>query len=179
MKEWIAAGYPGTKLGITEWSFGADRDMSGALADADALGIFGREDVYLANYWGYPAKNSPAYLAFKIYRNADDRQHGFGDSACRATSANPNQVSCFAATDSQTGDLTLMLINKMHKATIKTPITLKNRDFVSSATRQWVLSAQHPGSIVSSEGPSLESMGMSLSLPPSSITLIRLNTQHH
>ena len=177
LKEWIAAGYPGTKLGITEWSFGADKDMSGGLAYADALGIFGREDIYLANFWGYPAKNSLGYLAFKIYRNADDQGHGFGDTACRAVSANPDQVSCFAATDTQTGALTLMLINKMHKAIVKTPITLKNKDFATGATDRWVVSAQHPGSIVFQVGPSLHSTGMSLSLPPSSITLIRLRTK--
>ncbi|MCW3053859.1 MAG: hypothetical protein JWN14_3029, partial [Chthonomonadales bacterium] len=179
LKEWIAAGYPGTKLGITEWNFGGENDMNGALAIADVLGIFGREDVYLANHWASPTLNSPAYYAFRLYRNADDHGHGFGDTACRAVSANSDQVSCFAATDAQTGDLTLMLINKMHKATVKTPITFKTGDFVSSATKQWVLSAQHPRSVLSSEGASLQSTGMSLSLPPSSITLIRLNAQHH
>src|SRR4029450_12926784 len=54
LKEWIAAGYPGTKIGISEWNFGVDSDINGALAIADALGIYGREEVYMANYWAYP-----------------------------------------------------------------------------------------------------------------------------
>ncbi|HVA91819.1 MAG TPA: glycoside hydrolase family 44 protein, partial [Chloroflexota bacterium] len=82
LKQWIAEGYPGTKIGITEWNFGADKDINGALSIADALGIFGRENIYLANYWAYPPKGSPGYLAFKLYRNVDGR--GFGDSSCQA-----------------------------------------------------------------------------------------------
>ena len=179
LKEWIAEGYPDTKIGITEWNFGADKDMNGALAIADVLGIFGREDVYLANYWAYPPKNSPGYLAFRLYRNADSLGHGFGDLACRAVSANPDQTACYAATDSSTGDLTLMLINKMHKATVTAPITFKSKQFAGGATKQWLVSAQHPGAIVAREGTPLRDTGMTLSLPPDSITLIRLTAQHH
>jgi len=178
LKEWIAESYPDTKIGITEWSFGADKDMNGALAIADVLGIFGREDVYLANYWAYPKQNSPGYLAFRLYRNADSQGHGFGDLACRAVSANPDQVACYAATDTSTGDLTLMLINKMRKATVTAPITFKNKKYSGGAAKQWLLSAQHPSSIVSLEGPPLQDTGTTLSLPPNSITLIRLTAQH-
>lgn len=179
LKEWIAAGYPGTKLGITEWNFGADKDMNGAIAIADVLGIFGREDVYLANYWAWPQKNSPGYLAFRLFRNADDQGHGFGDIACRAASANTDQTACYAATDKQTGDLTLILINKMHKATVKAPVTFKNGDFAGSSLKRWVLSAQHPGALAYDTGPPLRDTGMTLSLPPSSITLIRLSATKH
>ena len=41
LKEWVASGYPGTRLGITEWNFGADFHINGGLAIADVLGIFG------------------------------------------------------------------------------------------------------------------------------------------
>ena len=118
LKTWIAAGYPGTRIGLTEWSFGGEKDISGGLAAADALGVFGRENIFLANYWAYPPKNSPAYLVFKLYRNADGQGGGFGDVACAAASADPDKLSCYAATDSRTGDLTLILINKTAKATI-------------------------------------------------------------
>ena len=45
--------------------------------------------------------------------------------ACAAVSADPGRLSCYAATDSRTGDLTLMLINKMPKATITAPLALR------------------------------------------------------
>ena len=47
----------------SEWNWGADKTMNGALALADVLGILGREDVYLANYWRYPEPQSPGFFA--------------------------------------------------------------------------------------------------------------------
>lgn len=176
LKEWIAAGYPGTKLGVTEWNFGADQDMNGALAIADVLGIYGREDVYLANYWAYPLKGSPGYFAFRLYRNADDHGHGFGDLSCRAVTANPERVSCFAATDTQTNDLTLLLINKMPGATVTAPITFKSRK-AASATKLWILSAADPKAILTHAGPSIHNNTMTLSLAPSSIVLLRIGAR--
>ena len=178
LKEWIASGYPGTKIGITEWNFGADKDMNGALAIADVLGIYGREDVCLANYWAYPPKDSPGYLAFRLYRNVDGLGHGFGDLSCRAVSASPDQVSCFAALDTLTGDLTLILINKMHKATVTTPITFKGRQVVDRTAKMWRLSA-HDAALVPQSGPPIQSAAMTIILPASSITFIRISSGQH
>ena len=51
MKEKIAAHYPGTRLAITEYNYGGGDHVSGGVAQADALGIFGREDVFAAALW--------------------------------------------------------------------------------------------------------------------------------
>lgn len=111
MHKLIAQNYPGTKLGITEWNWGADRTMNGALALAEVLGIMGREDVYLANYWRYPEPNSPGFYAFKLFTNYDDQGGHFGNVSLAATSSQPGWVSAFAA-QSDGGRLTLLLINK-------------------------------------------------------------------
>jgi hypothetical protein len=179
LQEWIAAGYPGTKIGITEWNFGADQDINGALTIADVLGIYGREDVYLANYWAYPAINSPGYLAFRLYRNADGNEHGFGDLACRSKSTDANKVSCYTAIDTKTGDLTLMLINKMRRATVTTPITIKGKEVEGSLLKTWSLSAAHPTTVIPQTGPSVHASAATLTLPPSSITLVRFSTGPH
>jgi hypothetical protein len=176
LKEWIAAGYPGTKIGITEWNFGADTDINGALAIADVLGIYGREGVYLANYWAHPPHGSPGYLAFKLYRNADGRGRGFGDISCRAMSADPDRVSCFAATDTPSGELTLVLVNKMRKATVTAPITVKGAQRAGGVVKTWRLSADNPNVIVASAGPRVQGGMVTLLLPPYSATLVRLAT---
>lgn len=170
LNEWIAAGYPGTRLGITEWNFGADSHINGGLAIADVLGIYGRENVYLANYWAYPNKNSPGYLAFKLYRNADGRGNGFGDIACAATSADQDRLSCYAATDSRTGELTLMLINKMPKATITAPLVIHGA-LPAGTVKMWRCDADNPKEITAFPPVSLPS---ALTLPPQSMTLLRL-----
>jgi len=178
LKNWIAAGYPGTRIGLTEWSFGADKDISGGIATADALGIFGRENIYLANYWAYPTKNAPAYLAFKLFRNPDGHGNGFGDVACMATSADPNKLACYAATDSRTGDLTLMLVNKMPKATVTVPLTFSGAA-VSGPVKIWRLAADNPGENAEAKIAAFppSPLQKSLTLPPQSVTLVRVGVR--
>ena len=170
LKNWISLGYPGTRIGITEWSFGADQDISGGLATADALGIFGRENIYLANYWAYPTKNDPAYLAFKLYRNADGQGNGFGDVSCAASTVDQNKLTCYAATDSRTGDLTLILVNKMSKATLTAPLSL-HEAAPSGPVKIWRVSADNPKEIAAFPPSPLKA---ALTLPPQSMTLVRV-----
>jgi len=42
MRDWVNVNYPGTRLAITEYNWGALDHINGALAQADVLGIFGR-----------------------------------------------------------------------------------------------------------------------------------------
>ena len=116
LEERIAARDPGTKLGMTEYNFGAGEHISGGLAQADALGVFGREGLYLATYWGDGAGNGalPPFIkgAFKLYRNYDGKKGTFGDTAV-AAKADLAKASIYAATDSKRpGVLTVLVINK-------------------------------------------------------------------
>ena len=54
MRAWVANDYPGTKLAITEYNWGGQEHINGALAQADILGIFGREGLDLGTLWGPP-----------------------------------------------------------------------------------------------------------------------------
>ncbi len=49
--ESIEKYYPGTKLGFTEYDFGAGDHISGAIAQADALGTFAKYGVCFATLW--------------------------------------------------------------------------------------------------------------------------------
>jgi mannan endo-1,4-beta-mannosidase len=117
----IAKQYPGTKLSMTEYDFGAGGHISGGIAEADVLGVFGREGVYMANYWGTGAGNGelPVYVgaAFKLYRNYDGKGGAFGDAAVTTTAADVTKASVYAATDSKRpGVLTVIVINKDQRA---------------------------------------------------------------
>lgn len=126
MKDTIANHYPETKLGISEWNWGADESMNGALAIADVLGIYGREDVYFASYWRYPPLQSPGYFAFKLYTNFDDENGRFGDTSILAQSNDIDAVSSYAALNSKTGDLHVILINKQPESTADILLQLNN-----------------------------------------------------
>jgi hypothetical protein len=115
LRDTIQKRYPGTELTMTEYNYGGTTDISGGLAQADVLGVLGREGVYLATYWGKGAavEPLPPYVAaaFKLYRNYDGKGGKFGDTAVQASVANADSASVFAATDAS-GTLTVLAINK-------------------------------------------------------------------
>jgi mannan endo-1,4-beta-mannosidase len=118
LQEVIQKRYPGTKLTMTEYNYGGSTHISGGLAQADVLGVLGREGVYLATYWGSGAAVGalPPYVAaaFRLYRNYDGKGGTFGDTAVRATVGNADAASVFAATTP--GDvLTIIAINKQQQ----------------------------------------------------------------
>jgi hypothetical protein len=112
MKDWVAAYYPGTKIGVTEYNWGAENNINGATAQADILGIFGRENLDLATRWTMPDASTPTYNAIKIYRNYDGNKSTFGDTSIQTTVPNPDNLSAFSAVRTSDGALTLMVINK-------------------------------------------------------------------
>ncbi|WP_374565350.1 glycoside hydrolase family 44 protein [Ideonella sp.] len=112
MKTWVANNYPGTKLAISEYSWGAHGHINGALAQADVLGIFGREGVDLATLWAPPQDTDPAAFAFRMYRNVDGQGGRFGTQGVRATSADQAKLSVYAARRGKKGALTLIAVNK-------------------------------------------------------------------
>jgi hypothetical protein len=111
MKSLVAANYPGTKTAITEYNWGALGDINGALAQADVLGIFGREGLDLATLWAPPTASQPGAFAFRMFRNFDGRGSQFGDTAVKATSTDQDQLSVYASTRPD-GTVTLVIINK-------------------------------------------------------------------
>ena len=141
LKSWVTNYYPGTKIGITEYSWGADANINGATAQADALGILGREGVDLASRWTDPATNTPTYQAMKLYRNYDGNKSTFGDTSILTTMPNPDILSAFSALRTSDGTMTLMVINK--DLTNATPITaiLTNFNGVGIAQRWQLTSA--------------------------------------
>lgn len=113
MKALVAANYHAdAETGITEYDWGAWEHINGATAQADVLGIFGREGLDLATHWGVPAPETPTYKAFQIYRNYDGNKHTFGDVGIAATAPKPDDVSAFAALRSADKAMTVMIVNK-------------------------------------------------------------------
>ena len=111
-KTLIAQHHPGTKLALTEYNWGADTTLNGALAFADVLGIFGREDLYLATVWTAPQASSPAYQMLKLYRNYDGNGGKFLSTSVSASTTEPDLLTAYAATDPTNGGLTVIVINK-------------------------------------------------------------------
>jgi hypothetical protein len=106
--------YPGTELAITEYYFGGSDHISGAIAQADFLGIAGREGVYAACLWPMTdIGGSYIESAFDMYLNYDGRGSHFGDTSVIATTTDIEATSVYASIDSTDPDrLVIMAINK-------------------------------------------------------------------
>ncbi len=140
MKTWVAAYYPGTKIGITEYNWGAEGNINGATAQADILGIFGREGLDLATRWTADATTNVVHKAMKMYRNYDGNKSTFGDISVNAAGPNPDNVAAFAALRSSDNALTLMVINKQLTASATPTVTITNR-LLSGVGQVWQLTS--------------------------------------
>ncbi len=114
LRRWVAECYPGTKIGLTEYNWGGEEDISGGLALADILGVFGREGLDLACYWSTPAEGSFGAAAYALYRNVDGAGAHFGSEALltRWDGSPPENVSAYAAVDRAAGVATVIVVNK-------------------------------------------------------------------
>jgi chitodextrinase len=111
MKDMVAANYPGTKTAITEYNWGALNHINGALAQADVLGIFGREGLDLATLWAPPSAAQPGAYAFRMFLNYDGQGGRFGNTSVKATSTDEDKLAVYAAqTPGQ--KLTFVVVNK-------------------------------------------------------------------
>jgi hypothetical protein len=111
MREMVAANYPGTKTAVTEYNWGALDHINGALAQADVLGIFGREGLDLATLWAPPGPDAPGAYAFRMFLNYDGRGSGFGSMSVPATSGDQDRLAIYAA-QTPGRPLTMVVINK-------------------------------------------------------------------
>jgi hypothetical protein len=142
MQGWVAAYYPGTKIGITEYNWGAEPYINGATAQADLLGIFGRQGLDLATRWTTPDPSTPTYLAMKMYRNYDSQGGAFGDTSVLAGGPDPDNIAVFAAQRSSDASLTIMVVSKYLTGTA--PIVLNVTNFTGNGTAQvWQLNSSN------------------------------------
>jgi hypothetical protein len=135
LKERILANYPGTKVAISEWSFGGGADISGAIAAADALGIFGREDVGLAAFASVEHDDPFVVGAFRMFRNYDGAGASFGDTSVAASSSDVARASLYASTIG--GDPSHVVIVAINHADVAVDATLtvdSTATFTTAAT---------------------------------------------
>ncbi len=168
MKQLVAANYPGTKIAITEYNWGALDNINGALAQADLLGIFGREGLDMATLWGPPKSTDPGAFAFQIYRNYDGIGGTFGETGVQAASVDQSQLAIYGALRSDL-NLTAMVINKTG-GDLSSTISIAN--FAAGPTAKvWRYSPANLNSIVAQPDAAVNG-GIATVFPANSITLL-------
>ena len=171
MIAWVKNNYPGTKTAITEYNWGALDDITGALAQADILGIFGREGLDLATIWAPPTDGQPGVFAFEMYTNYDGKGSAFGETSVSATTGNPDQLPIFASLRSD-GSLIVMVINKT-TGDLTSPVGIANFSAAGTA-HVWRYGSPNLKAIVAQPDVALSAGAINATFPAYSITLFEI-----
>lgn len=127
LRDMIQRYNPGMKIAISEYYFGRSGDISGGLAQADILGIFGREGVFAAAMWPQAGVWAPPYAgsgdrayayafgAFRSFLDYDGRGARFGDIGVATTVTDAVQTSAYGSVDAE-GRVIAVVINKASTA---------------------------------------------------------------
>ena len=147
--------------------------MSGGLAVAEALGRFGVEGVSSAFYWDYPALDSPAFWAFRAYRNFDGKGGRFLDQSVQAESSDP-MASIFASRDADGARMVVVLLDLDPSAPVSAQIDASSCGRVLEE-RRFVFAGAPKGFAPASAGLPDAGPATRLALPPYSITVLELH----
>jgi mannan endo-1,4-beta-mannosidase len=171
LQEAVDRWYPGTRLAFTEFSYGGGFHISGGLAVADALGIFGEHGA-LACHWSTSPSDAYTAAAYRLYLDYDGKGSRYGDRAVAASEDDKAALSVHAALDSRApGRLTVLVIHKGMDAPADLDLAL--RGFKAASAEAWRLGAASPA-IRPADAPRLEDGRLRAELPPLSATLFVL-----
>jgi hypothetical protein len=167
LKQWVADNYPGRLVSLGEWNFGADGDISGGLATAEALGRFGQQGLDAAFFYSGPHAGSPVFWAFRAYRNFDGKGGHFLDVSLPTKET--ERVSLFASRDEARTHIVTVIVNK--DPTFAVMVNLKLDNCGESSARR-VFSYGSGSAALSEEPPSEQ--GTRIKLAPYSIAVVEL-----
>ncbi|MBE6880605.1 MAG: glycoside hydrolase [Ruminococcaceae bacterium] len=103
--------YPGTKLAFSEYNFGGGDHISGAVVQADMLGVFAEYGVYFASIWSFD-KNEYQLSAINMFTNYDGAGNGFGDTLVKSEYESEN-ISVYSSIDKDDENkVKVMVINR-------------------------------------------------------------------
>ena len=174
----IAAHAPGTGLSFSEYYYGGGADISGAIAQADVLGIFGQQGVYAAALWPLSSNLSYINAAFNAYRNYDGSGAHFGDTSVKAINSDTKDASVYVSTDTATPNrMVVLAINKL-ASSVTENLTITNFGHYQTAKTYRLTSASSNLTLVNSvsrtprTGTSPDTF--QASLPPMSVSVFEL-----
>lgn len=119
--------YPGTKIAITEYNYGGGTNISGGVAQADALGSFAKCGVFCANLWAQTdIIPMYQYSAINLYTNYNGHGAGFGNILVAADSSDVELSTVYAAINNENTDVVrVILTNKSVKDKTPAEVTIK------------------------------------------------------
>jgi hypothetical protein len=171
LKGLIDANYPGTRLSISEYNYGGGNDISGAIAEADVLGIFGTADLFAACEWPLGRREPFVAAAFDMYRNFDGHGGAFGGQSIYARSDDVQDTSVYASVDGAA--IVLVMINKRTSET-EAEISIAGwHGWTNGDVFQLTAKSAAPAPAGTIE-PGLDPADFNFTMPPMSVTALVL-----
>jgi len=170
--EWVDQNYPGTKVSISEYGWGDMSKLTNALAEADVLGIFGRERLDLACLWSPPKVDQAGANAFRLYLNYNGSGGKYGDTWIQSKSDNQGKLSVYGAQRSSDHVVTLIVINKTADD-LKSAVSLAGLQPTAGA-KVFRFSAADLTKLVPQPDQDVSSSGFTATFPAKSATLIAI-----
>ena len=169
IQESIDTYNPGTKISLTEWNFGGESDITGAIATADFLGSMGALGVYAASHWKMWDVTTYTSAGFKLYRNYDGNKATFGSLSVPTNSSDKDSSTAYSAfTDSTSPTLHTIIINKSFTTSQTTTITL-TADTTYTQAEIWVLDSTNATITQGATITPTSRNSFSVTIPPLSI----------
>ena len=136
VREMIETYDPGIKLSISEYNYGATTHISGGIAQADALGIFGREGLFFASKWA--EVDGFTRSAFELYTSYDGAGSSFGDLSVKADTEDHEATSIYAALNSDGDRLHVIVLNKHVQNEVQATVAINGPSIYREA-EHWYL----------------------------------------
>jgi hypothetical protein len=167
----IKKHYPGTALAITEYNYGGGKHVSGMLAQADVLGLFGRYGVFAACNWGMGKGDIAQLAGFKAFIDYDGKGSRFLNRALEVKGEAPVLNSVFASTNLRPGNtITIVAINKTN-ATTSMRFATKGQEFANGVA---FLRASQDFLLPKEQILNASNGKINFAAPPLSVTTLRL-----
>jgi glycosyl hydrolase family 44 len=138
---------PGTKIAITEYNYGGTNHISGGIAEADALGVFGQQGLFAATFWSLYGDSQSQFASggFKMYLNYDGSGGKFGDTSVNAATSDISQSAIYSSVDSTNPNrMVVVAINRTGSALTTGIAVTHDRVFDHAEVYQLTSSSANP-----------------------------------
>ncbi len=173
----IRINYPGTRLSFSEYDFGGGDNISGAIAQTDVLGVFAKEEVYLACLSPVSDDYRFQKAALNLYTDYDGSGSSFGDTLVFADNDNDSMSSVYAAVNEDDPDtLRIILTNKNMVNNKKFDINIKSDEYSYELAEAYTVNDSAEIENIGLDGFNHGSNSVSFEADTTSVYLLVLNS---
>jgi cytochrome c biogenesis protein CcdA len=174
---------PAPGLSFSEYNAGCETVIQGGVAEADLLGVFGREGVYAATAFPLSGTTTNGQLtnylvaAYDLYRNYDGSGSTVGDTAVYAQTSDVEDTSVYAFVHSnQVAGAEIVAINKA-ASSLAVTIHIASAPMLTAVTVYHLVTGK-AGVVAVSAAPAMTcasgACNVTYTLPPTSATTLVL-----